>query len=433
MQLIFEARGEQADQISYFLGKHPDNPYTKKTKYGVVEFQFLAYEKSYVKAFLSFKPNGLSLVRDSEYKSLEHYINDRESALSTIFLSNIRNSIGYVFSGGKKGIENPFSFNLILSPISTRLPDEAITELFEPLGYSTSIERMGNVINLNLETTMTIGMLFRQLFTLIPVMDNYKHYQIEQEDVDKLLRYGEGWLETHPKKEWITSRFVGYKKSLIKEALSGMTEETEEVSLPKQVRLGDLRYHTFSDYIHQHDISEVVDMGAGEGRLIELLVQNQKLTSLIACEPTESGLLKMRNSLEFWKRKKKVSILPEIIQSSLFYVDDRLIGKECITLCEVIEHIDKDRIDAVMEIVLGIYTPRVFLISTPNIEYNSVYEIERFRHRDHRFEMSRLEFQEFVSRHAIKYGYDVSFSGIGDHHPEFGQPTQLATITKKTI
>lgn len=34
-------------------------------------------------------------------------------------------------------------------------------------------------------------------------MDQYKHYYIDEKEVDKLKRYGEGWLSFHPKRNEI--------------------------------------------------------------------------------------------------------------------------------------------------------------------------------------------------------------------------------------
>jgi 3' terminal RNA ribose 2'-O-methyltransferase Hen1 len=259
------------------------------------------------------------------------------------------------------------------------------------------------------------------------------------DDVDKLLRYGDGWLDTHPQKEWIVKRYVGYKKGLVKNALAELvtetaesteqTDEKKDETVVAKTPLGKLRYSAFADLIAKRGITEVVDMGAGEGRLLELLVQNKNLKTILACEPTEMGLLKMRRNFEIWERKGRVKVNPEIIQSSLFYVDERLVGKECLALCEVIEHIDIDRIDDVMSIVLSKYAPKTFLMSTPNIEYNVVYELEGFRHSDHRFEMTRTEFETFCQKHASSHGYEVSFTGIGDTHETLGQPTQLAIFT----
>ena len=38
------------------------------------------------------------------------------------------------------------------------------------------------------------AILLSHLYVLIPVLDNEKHYWVGDEEVEKLLRQGEGWL-----------------------------------------------------------------------------------------------------------------------------------------------------------------------------------------------------------------------------------------------
>lgn len=449
MQITIHAKGKGANNLSYFFGKHPDNPFIRETKYGVVECKFLKYEENEAKVYFTFLPNGLSLIKESDYKNLEDYINDREFSLSSIFLTNIRSSIGYVLSGGKEGIEEPLSYSVSLSPISTKLPDHAIEELFAPLGYQVIISKIesdyefeinsGRVIDLQIEKEIDIVSLFKQIFVLIPVIDNYKHYQIDQNDADKLLRYGDGWLEHHPKKNLITNRFVGYKKSLANEVIQILDQKEQnqddvvEVKTEPETKtpLGKLRYSAFSDKIRELDVSSVVDMGAGEGRLLELFVQNENLEEIFACEPTLRGIEKMKRLTEILHRKKKVKVEPTILQSSLFYQDERLVGKDALVLCEVIEHIEIERIDDVLSNLLSFYQPTYLIFSTPNYEYNDVYGLEgKFRHNDHRFEMTRNEFFDFANKHAIEQNYSLEIIGIGEEHETLGFPTQMAILKK---
>jgi len=446
MQLTIHAKGKHAENLSYFLGKHPDRPFTRETKYGKVEAKFLQYEKNNVIFYITFHPNGLSLVKESDFHQLEDYINDREFSLSSLFLTNIRHSIGYVLNDEKEGIMEKMDMSVSLSPISTRLPDHAILELFEPLGHKVSIEKIesdysfevnsGRVISLTLSSQTNVVHLFRQLYVLIPVLDNYKHYDIDSNEAEKLLRFGSQWLEHHPKREFITNRFVGYRKGLANNVFATFEPTEKQTSSEKEIQkktpLGKLRYSAFADKIRELPIQSVVDMGAGEGRLIELLVQNEQLTDILACEPTVNGLDKMKRLLSILERKKKVSVKPSIIQSSLFYRDERLLHKDALVLCEVIEHIERERVDQVISTTLSYYKPTYFIFSTPNYEYNDIYGLEgAFRHNDHRFELTRNEFRSLVEHHANENNYSFEIIGIGEEDENLGFPTQMAVLKKK--
>ncbi|MNM55135.1 RNA repair, ligase-Pnkp-associating, region of Hen1 [compost metagenome] len=449
MHIRFQAKGENVEKISYFLGKNPINPYIKETKYGTIEVKFIEYKSNFVDVYIVFRSKGLEMVKESEFKGLEHYINDREFSISTIFLSNVKNSIGHVLSYDYDEIDTNFDFSLTLGPISTKLPNEAILELFEPLGYDTEIKEIqldydfkiesSGVYEITLNKTCNIVSLFRHIYVLIPVIDNYKHHFISKDEVDKLLRLGDGWLATHPKNEFISKRYVGYRESLFKTVITSLENEKEveeskiEEQKEEKVGLGKLRYLEFAKQVENLGVTEVVDMGAGEGRLIELLAKNKNLNQLIACEPTLTGRQRMYARIDKLDRKKLLSIKPQVIQSSLFYKDYRLVNKECIVLCEVIEHINADRIDNVMDIILNYNKPKHFIISTPNFEYNVLYETmkTKFRHGDHRFEMTRKEFKEFIDKHAERCGYDVEYVGIGESHEQYGYATQMAVMKRK--
>ena len=441
MQITFTARGNDASRLSYFFGKHPDNPFQRETDYGVVEFKFITYTDHLVKGFIAFHADGLAMVRDSEYRGLEQYISDREFSLSTIFLTNVRRSIGHVLSRDYEHIDTPYEFTVDMGPISTTLPDDAILELFQPMGYEVKIRHVqadydfevdsGNVIELELSKVTDMVSLFRQIYVLVPVLDNYKHYPISVDEAEKLLRYGEGWLDTHPRQAFIVKRYVRYKESLIQSVRDQLASDEIAEAEEKKIRLGELRYGEFARRIVDLGIQDVVDMGAGEGRLLHYLVQIPTLKQITACEPTESGLISMHRRLERWKKNDEVKVEPTMIQSSLFYKDERLLHRECMVLSEVIEHIDRDRIDRVMNTLLAYFRPQYLLLSTPNVEYNQVYNMDgAMRHTDHRFEMTRGEFLEFIAFHASEQGYLYEIVGVGDEHPEYGQPSQMAILRR---
>lgn len=120
----------------------------------------------------------------------------------------------------------------------------------------------------------------------------------------------------------------------------------------------------------------------------------------------------------------------QLIHGSLMYRDERLHGFDACTIVEVIEHLDPPRLAAFERVVFQFAEPKTVLLTTPNREYNPVYELDELRHSDHRFEWTRAEFQDWANRVAISYGYSVRFEGIGEAHPMFGEPSQMAVFSK---
>jgi len=81
-----------------------------------------------------------------------------------------------------------------------------------------------------------------------------KHYFVGDDEVEKLLARGEGWLESHPERGLNRQRYLKGRRSLIKDALSKLVaeEETEprwtmsasrtaEEAIEKPLRLHDVR------------------------------------------------------------------------------------------------------------------------------------------------------------------------------------------------
>ena len=115
------------------------------------------------------------------------------------------------------------------------------------------------------------------------------------------------------------------------------------------------------------------------------------------------------------------------------YRDKRLAGFDAAAVVEVVEHLDPPRLRAFERVVFEFARPSTVVITTPNAEYNVKWEklpAGRFRHRDHRFEWTREQFQAWASGIAERFGYSVRFLPVGDGDPEVGAPTQMGVFTR---
>ena len=87
-----------------------------------------------------------------------------------------------------------------------------------------------------------------------------------------------------------------------------------------------------------------------------------------------------------------------------------------------------------MSTILNDYRPKTLIITTPNKEYNAVYEMnESFRHNDHRFEWTRDEFKTWCENQNNLQSYELVFVGIGETHELYGQPTQLCVFKRREL
>src|SRR5262249_33294815 len=97
-----------------------------------------------------------------------------------------------------------------------------------------------------------------------------------------------------------------------------------------------------------------------------------------------------------------------------------------------VEHLDQPRLSAFERVLFEFAHPKLIVITTPNSEYNCKFEglpAGRFRHKDHRFEWSRSEFQQWCNRVASQHGYSVTFLPVGADDPVVGSPTQMGVFT----
>jgi 2-polyprenyl-3-methyl-5-hydroxy-6-metoxy-1,4-benzoquinol methylase len=114
------------------------------------------------------------------------------------------------------------------------------------------------------------------------------------------------------------------------------------------------------------------------------------------------------------------------------YRDQRLSGFDAATVVEVIEHLDAPRLAAFERVLFEFARPPHVIITTPNAEYNSLFETlpaGQFRHRDHRFEWRRTEFETWAKKNAERFGYQVRFLPIGAEDPTLGAPTQMGIFS----
>ena len=121
-----------------------------------------------------------------------------------------------------------------------------------------------------------------------------------------------------------------------------------------------------------------------------------------------------------------------LFQSSVTYKDSRLKGYDAACIVEVIEHLDLLRLSAFERVVFEYAKPSLVILTTPNREYNAKYESiheGNLRHVDHRFEWTRDEFRQWAERVAMRYGYGVRFSEIGEADADLGAATQMGVFT----
>jgi 3' terminal RNA ribose 2'-O-methyltransferase Hen1 len=121
----------------------------------------------------------------------------------------------------------------------------------------------------------------------------------------------------------------------------------------------------------------------------------------------------------------------QLLHGALTYRDKRLEGFDAAAVVEVIEHLDPARLSAFERVLFEFARPKTVIVTTPNVEYNVKFPnlpAGQFRHADHRFEWTRAQFRDWANSVAVRYGFEVRFSAVGDEDPQLGPPTQMAVF-----
>ncbi|BFO16271.1 hypothetical protein SHKM778_26590 [Streptomyces sp. KM77-8] len=340
-----------------------------------------------------------------------------------------------------------------------------VRRLFEPLGWSVTAEPVpldtefpdwgdSRYVRLTLEAdTLTLAEALRHLYVLLPVLDDAKHYWVSPDEVDKLLRAGEGWLPAHPEQKLITSRYLSRRWSLTRQAMERLElvrlaeaddsdveeidnavaddTDTEERPAPLAVR----RREAILTALRASGATRVLDLGCGQGQLVQALLKDPSFTEIVGVDVSMRALTIASRRLRLDRMGERQAARVQLLQGSLAYTDKRLQGYDAAVLSEVIEHLDLPRLPALEYAVFGAARPRTVLVTTPNVEYNVRWETlpaGHVRHRDHRFEWTRGEFRAWAAVVAERHGYEVEFVPVGPDDPEVGPPTQMAVFTAGT-
>ena len=177
----------------------------------------------------------------------------------------------------------------------------------------------------------------------------------------------------------------------------------------------------------------MVDVGCGEGKLLKALLKERRFTELVGMDVSIRALELARERLELERLPELQRQRIKLLHGSLMYRDKRLAGFDAATVIEVIEHLDPPRLAAFERVLFEFARPGLVVLTTPNAEFNVRFEglpPGRFRHKDHRFEWTRPEFEAWAQAVAGRFGYGVRFAPVGVVDATAGAPTQMAVFSR---
>jgi len=469
MLLSISTTHDPPTDLGYLLHKHPDRVQSFELAFGKAHVFYPDSDSQRCTACLMLDVDPIGLVRGKKgERTLDQYVNDRPYVASSMLAVAIAQVYGTALAGNCKDrpalVTTPIPLEARIPSLPCASGEELLRRLFEPLGYRVSVTAHASnvpgepsvqptLFGIELAATKTLSDLLSHLYVLIPVLDNEKHYYVGDDEVAKLMRHGEGWLAQHPERELIAHRYLKYRRTLADDAIKQLREQDgesprvidedspedpREAATENKLSLHQQRHNTILSVLQTHGARKVVDLGCGEGRLMRELVKHRNFEKIIGLDVSHRSLEIAADRLRLDRLPPRMRERIELLHGSLMYRDQRVDGVDAGVLCEVIEHMDEPRLEALEKVVFAALKPELVIVTTPNSEYNAMWDsltAGSMRHKDHRFEWTREQFQIWAKSICARFGYTYEFQQIGESGTtsdgrEVGSPTQMGVFVR---
>lgn len=475
MLLTISTTYQPATDLGYLLHKNPARLQTLEVAGGQAHIFYpeATPERCTAALLLELDPVGLVRGKDGasgEGFALQQYVNDRPYVASSFFSAALSKAFNTAMNGTCKDRpdlpEQALPLTVKVAVVAAPGPDWP-RRLFGPLGYAVQVESTpldptvpewgdSRYYTLHLHHAgLRLQDVLTHLYVLLPVLDNDKHYYIGENEAEKLLHRGAGWLPQHPERDFITRRYLrnlaAYVNPTLEHLLAGEEiEETvadraasatneaaaspalaPEAATAARVSLHDQRLEQVAQEIQQLGPRRVLDLGCGEGKLLRLLLKQPKIEYILGMDVSHQALTRAATRLHLDELPPRQRARLDLIQGSLLYRDERLSGFDAAALVEVIEHLDENRLASLEAVVFGQARPAHVFVTSPNADYNQLFEklhAGEFRHTDHRFEWTRAEFAAWAAGVAARHGYQVRLESMGEEVEGVGAPSQMAVF-----
>jgi 3' terminal RNA ribose 2'-O-methyltransferase Hen1 len=459
MLLTLSTTHTPATDLSFLLHKHPARLHSFELSFGRAHVFYSQASAERCTACMLLDVDPVGLVRGAG-ASMDQYVNDRPYVASSFLSVAIAQVLSSALGGRSKERPDlamePIALEATIEMLPCRGGEAFVKRLWEPLGYTVEATAhpldpafpewgTSSYYTVTLGATCRLQDLLTHLYVLVPVLDNDKHYWVGEAEVEKLLRRGEGWLAAHPERDEIARRYLGRRPNLVRSALQRLRDDEgdtdarevahdrQEEVVEERISLHTQRLGAVMAVLKQSGAQRVLDLGCGEGRLLRLLLEDRTFTSILGVDVSFRVLERARDRLHLDRLPPRQRERITLMHGALTYRDRRLAGYDAAAVVEVIEHLDPPRLRAFERVLWEHARPATIVATTPNVEYNVLFDTlpaGKFRHRDHRFEWTRHEFETWAEGVAERWGYHVRFLPVGPTDPQHGAPTQMGVWTR---
>ena len=328
-------------------------------------------------------------------------------------------ALGRFFPSALAGEDDvPQAVEVRVSVLPCTAGEAVFSRIFGPLGYAVDATRLpldpeqpragqGWLYVVALSGRQRLRDVLSHLRILLPFFDSDGLLRESGAGAMELWEEGRPWLQAHPEREMLERRLLG--------------------RAPRPV-LHDQRHEAVLAALKESGARRVLDLGCGTGPLLRRLLEEPQFEEVVGVEVERGALAQAAAQLPPGGRGR-------VLHGSLAYRDARLAGFDAAAIVEVVEHLDPPQLAAFEGVVWEAARPATVVVTTPNAEYNTLYEYHRggrLRHPDHRFEWTRAEFRAWAQGVAARHGYGVRFGAVGPEDERVGPLTQMAVFARLT-
>ena len=347
-----------ATDLGYLLHKHPDRVRSVDVGFGRahVFYPEATEERCTATTYVEVDPfDPARHRRERRAQGLEPYVNDRPYAASSL----LSVALGRLFRTALRGrcddrpelVAEPLDLEIDLPVVPVRGGPEVLGRLFEPLGYHVECAPIAldsqfpawgdsRYAWARLAGRQTVRAALEHLYVLLPVLDDAKHYWIGPEEVDKLLLRGGDWLGSHPESDLIARRYLRFAE-FTREALARLAEAGEdsdfldtqrdaaEQATESPLRLGEQRLDAVVEAVRNAGAGRVVDLGCGEGRLLERLAAEPAVIGVVGVDASIGALERAERRLKLDQMSERRRERIQLLQGALTYADSAIAGLRC--------------------------------------------------------------------------------------------------------
>src|ERR1700678_2912541 len=233
-----------ATDLGYLLHKHPARIQSYDLSFGRahVFYPEATDDRCSACLLLDVDPVGIVRGKGSAEELLSQYVNDRPYVASSFLSVAIAQVYGSALQGRCRErpdlATTPIGLSARLNVVPVRGGESFLKGVFEPLGYTVEAQRHpldeqfpewgeSPYFSVTVSKTTTLSELLTHLYVLIPVFDSQKHYFVGDDEMEKLLDKGKGWLAQHPAKEEIARRYLKFQPNLFRQALARLSDEEQ--------------------------------------------------------------------------------------------------------------------------------------------------------------------------------------------------------------